>query len=117
MIRDLGFLKRLISGARATGLNGVMVALPCYTKVKTQMKLHPRLLCENTSALGETLATDKISHHTYKSLVQPAMERTLSVAGVTILLCLRARLFAGPFPVGMKGMVHSERLPVPRYLC
>ena len=64
-------------------MNGVMVALPCYTKVKTQMKLHPRLLCENTSALGETLATDKISHHTYKSVVQPAMERTLRVTGVT----------------------------------
>jgi hypothetical protein len=40
-ISDPGFLKRLISGAKSTGLKGVRAALPCFTKAKTQMKLHP----------------------------------------------------------------------------
>ena len=50
---------------------------------KLKQEPNQRLRYENASALRKTLTTDKVSHHTYKSLLQPVMERTIRVAGVT----------------------------------
>ena len=50
---------------------------------KLKQEPNQRLRYENTSALRKTLTTDKVSHHTYKSPVQPVMERTTRVAGVS----------------------------------
>ena len=50
---------------------------------KLKQEPNQRLRYENASALRKTLTTDKVSHHTYKSLLQPVMERTIRVAGVS----------------------------------
>jgi hypothetical protein len=39
MIKGLGFWRRLISGAKVTGLKGVMDVLQCFIKGQTQMKI------------------------------------------------------------------------------
>ena len=50
---------------------------------KLKQKPNQSVRYENSSAFRKTLTTDKVSHHTYKSLLQPVMERTICVAGVS----------------------------------